>query len=116
MESLMSLILSGYLFSGPQSLLDLKGTDIEGIYGIFFLKYPDKKVANYGVLYIGDTKEIIEDQTFPVSHKKYADWIAKGKGAENLYIGFCPTPGLMPSKKELIKRHLIYKYNPMCNK
>jgi hypothetical protein len=112
----MSLILAGYVFSGPQSLQDLQGTDIEGIYGIFYLKYPDKKMADYGVLYIGDTKEILEDKTFPVSHKKYADWAAKGKGGENLYIGFCPTPGLMPRKKELIKRHLIYKYNPMCNK
>jgi len=112
----MSLILAGYVFSGPQSLQDLKGTDIEGIYGIFYLKYPDKKMADYGVLYIGDTKEILEDKGFPATHKKYEAWVAKGKGMENLYIGFCPTPGLMPRKKELITRHLIYKYNPITNK
>jgi len=112
----MSLILAGYVFSGPQSLADIQGTDVDGLYGIFYLKYPDKKVANYGVLYIGDTKEITEDRGFPASHKKYAEWAERGKGGENLYVGFCPTPGLMPRKKELIKRHLIYKYNPMCNK
>jgi hypothetical protein len=112
----MSLILAGYVFSGPQSLQDFKGTDIEGIYGIFYLKYPDKKMADYGVLYIGDTKEIIEDAGFPRSHKKYQEWTERGKGEGNIYIGFCATPGLMPKKKELIKRHLIYKYNPMTNK
>jgi hypothetical protein len=112
----MSLILAGYIFSGPQSLQDFKSIDIEGLYCIFYLKYPDKKMADYGVLYIGDTKEILDDKTFPISHKKYADWAAKGKNGENLYIGYCPTPGLMPAKKELIKRHLIYKYNPACNK
>jgi hypothetical protein len=112
----MSLILAGYVFSGPTSLMDFGTIDYDGIYGIFYLKYPDKKVADYGVLYIGDTKDILEDKTFPKTHKKYQDWAARGKGEENLYIGFCPTPGLMPKKKELIKRHLIYKYNPMCNK
>jgi hypothetical protein len=112
----MSLILSGYIFSGPSSLVDYKHTDVDGLFAIFFLKYPEKKVANYGVLYIGDTKEIEESTGFPASHKKYPCWVEKGRSEENLYIGFCPTPGLMPKKKELIKRHLMYKYNPMCNK
>ena len=112
----MSLILAGYVFSGPQSLSELKEVDVEGIYGIFYLKYPDKKVADYGVLYVGDTKEITDDKGFPQSHKKFNCWVEKGQGEENLYIGMCPTPGLMPKKKELIKRHLVYKYNPLCNK
>jgi hypothetical protein len=112
----MSLILSGYIFNGPSSLADFKHTDVDGLFAIFYLKYPDKKVADYGVLYVGDTKEIEENPGFPASHKKYPCWVEKGRGEENLYIGFCPTPGLMPKKKELIKRHLIYKYNPMCNK
>jgi|DewCreStandDraft_4_1066084.scaffolds.fasta_scaffold37395_2 hypothetical protein len=112
----MSLILSGYIFNGPTSLVDYKHTDADGLFAIFYLKYPEKKVADYGVLYIGDTKEIEENPEFPKTHKKYQCWIEKGGHEENLYIGFCPTPGLMPKKKELIKRHLIYKYNPMCNK
>lgn len=112
----MSLILSGYIFSGPTSLSDFKHTDVDGLFAIFYLKYPEKKVADYGVLYIGDTNEITDNPGFPSSHKKYSCWIEKGGGEGNLYIGFCPTPGLMPHKKELIKRHLVYKYNPMCNK
>jgi hypothetical protein len=112
----MSLILAGYVFSGPQSLKDVTTTDFDGIYGIFYLKYPDKKMADYGVMYIGDTKDITEVPGFPQAHKKYQAWVEKGRGEDNLYIGFCPTPGLMPRKKELIKRHLIYKYNPICNK
>ncbi|HDT15300.1 MAG TPA: hypothetical protein ENN55_03730 [Firmicutes bacterium] len=112
----MSLILAKFVFSGPQSLAEFEGTDLEGIYGIFHLKHPDRKVADYGVLYIGDTSEITEAPGFPQAHKKYELWARLGGGAENLYIGFCPTPGLMPRKKELIKRHLIYKYNPMGNK
>jgi len=112
----MSLILSGYIFNGPSSLVDYKPSDVDGLFAIFYLKYPDKKVADYGVLYVGDTKEIEETPGFPTAHKKYPCWQEKGGGDENLYIGFCPTPGLMPKKKELIKRHLIYKYNPMCNK
>lgn len=112
----MSLILSGYIFSGPMSLMDYKHSDIDGLFAIFYLKYPDKKVADYGVLYVGDTKEIEEANGFPKEHKKFPCWLEKSGGEENLYIGLCPTPGLMPKKKELIKRHLIYKYNPICNK
>ena len=112
----MSLILAGYVFSGPQSLKEFEGTDIEGLFGIFYLKQPDKKVADYGVLYIGDTKEIEEAGEFPSGHSKSACWAERGQGEENLYIGFCPTPGIMPKKKELIQKHLVYKYNPMCNR
>ncbi|MCE5299278.1 MAG: hypothetical protein LLG37_00175 [Spirochaetia bacterium] len=112
----MSLLLAGYTFSGPVSLVDYKQQDeLDGLFGAFYLKHPDKKVADYGLLYIGDTEEI-KQEGFPEKHKKYQMWVEKAKGVENIYIGFCPTPGLMPKKKELIKRHLIYKYNPMCNK
>ncbi len=112
----MSLILAGYVFNGPQSIKDFDKADIEGLYGVFFLKNPDKKVADYGVIYIGDTSEIKDAEKFPESHKKFSEWAEKGKGEDNLYIGFCPTPGMLPRQKEMIKRHLIYKYNPVCNK
>ena len=112
----MSLILAGYVFSGPQSLKEFENTDIEGLFGIFYLKAPEKKVADYGVLYIGETPEIVEAEEFPSGHKKFSCWAERGKGEDNLYIGFCPTPGMMPKQKELIKKHLVYKYNPMCNK
>jgi len=112
----MSLILAGYVFSGPQSLKEFEGTDIDGLFGIFYLKNPEKRIADYGVLYIGDTVEISEAGKFPEEHKKYASWAEKSNGEENLYIGYCPTPGIMPRQKELIKRRLLYKYNPICNK
>jgi hypothetical protein len=113
----MSLILAGYVFNPIQPLSDyVMNPEIEGLFGIFFLKHPEKKMADYGVLYISDTKEIYEDKTFPRTHKKYSCWVEKAGKEDNLYIGFCPTPGLMPKKQELIKHHLIYKYNPPCNK
>ncbi len=113
----MSLMLDGYVFNPILPLADyIKSPDIDGIFGIFYLKYPDKKMADYGVLYIGDTTEIYSDAAFPQGHKKYESWVEKAKSDENLYIGMCPTPGLMPRKKDLIKNHLIYKYNPPCNK
>lgn len=113
----MSLILAGYVFNPIVALTDyVKTPDIEGLFGIFFLKHPEKKMADYGVVYIGETKEIYEDNSFPAGHKKYKCWADNGKGEDNLYIGLCPTPGLMPKQKELIRNHLIYKYNPPCNK
>ena len=112
----MSLILAGYVFSGPVPLTEMPEVDTEGLFGMFYLKNPEKKVADYGVLYIGYTKEIMEDKTFPQTHKKFDCWVKSGKSEDNLYIGFCPTPGIMPKKQEMIKRHLIYKYNPTCNR
>lgn len=112
----MSLILAKYVFTGPQPLKEFKETDIEGLFGIFYLRYPEKKVADYGVLYIGYTEEIKEQQGFPQSHKKFECWVSRGKGYENLYIGFCATPGIMPKQKEAILRYLVHKYNTICNK
>jgi hypothetical protein len=113
----MSLSLAGYVFNPIVSIADyVKNPDIEGLFGIFFLKHPEKKMADYGVVYIGETKEIYEDNAFPTGHKKYHCWADKGQGEENLYIGLCPTPGLMPKQKDLIRNHLIYKYNPPCNR
>ncbi len=113
----MSLILAGYVFDGPKNLKDYQKTDIRGLFGIFFLKKPEKKVDDYGVLYIGMTEEIDTAQNFPVSHDKYSCWLEKaGNAPENLYIGLCPTPGLLPKQMESIKRFLVYKYNTTCNK
>jgi len=113
----MSLLLAGYQFKGLEPLADFKGTDIEnGIYGVFFLKNPEKQKANYGVLYIANVDEINSDKGFPLSHKKYQEWAEAAKSESNLYIGFCPTPGLVPEKRQLIVKHLIYRYNPACNK
>ncbi len=113
----MSLTLAGYTFSDLQSMTDyIPNPEMTGLFGIFFLKHPDKKMADYGVLYISETEEIYGDPAFPKGHKKYLDWVEKGKGEDNLYIGFCPTPGMVPAKIKLIKNHLIYKYNPPSNK
>jgi hypothetical protein len=110
-------MLAGYTFNDLVPLSDyVKNPEMTGLFGIFYLKYPEKKMANYGVVYISETNEIYEDPSFPKGHKKYQDWADKGKGEENLYIGFCPTPGLDPRKVQLIKNHLIYKYNPPSNK
>ena len=115
----MSIILAGYVFSGPKSVKDYMDEDardvIDGIYGIFYLKNPEKKVADFGILYLGDTEEI-KAEGFPATHKKYTNWVEGAKSEENLFVGICPTPGLMPKKKELIYRHLLYKYNPPCNR
>ncbi|MBN2754741.1 MAG: hypothetical protein JXR81_07725 [Candidatus Goldbacteria bacterium] len=113
----MSLLLAGYQFKGPEPLADFKDTDIDnGIYGIFFLKNPEKQKANYGVLYIANVEEIKAAQGFPENHKKYEQWAQEAKSPANLYIGFCPTPGLVPQKRDSIIKHLIYRYNPACNK
>jgi hypothetical protein len=113
----MSLLLAGYSFQGPESLLDYKGSEYDnGIFGIFFLKDPEKRVANYGIAYIGNMDEIKETEGFPQAHKKFACWVGQAKTENNLYIGFCPTPGLIPRRRELIEKSLIYKYNPLCNR
>jgi len=113
----MSLILAGYVFDGPKSLKEYQKTDISGIYGIFYLRMPDKKAADYGVLYIGLTEELDAEQNFPASHQRYSCWVERGgNNADNLFIGFCPTPGVLPHQRESIKRYLVYKYNTLCNR
>jgi hypothetical protein len=116
MGEAMSLILAKYIFTGPKRLAELEDPESEGIMGIFYLKRPDVKVADYGVLYIGEISEMKETPGFPATHPRYEDWVKVAGKAENLYVGFCATPGIMPKQRESIKRLLIHKYNPPCNK
>ncbi len=112
----MSLILGGYIFSGPEPIENYKPLDYDAVFGIFGLKDPEKNVANYAVHYIGVSAEMKENEGFPKSHPKYGEWVKLAGSEKNLYIGFCPTPGLTPHKQDVIKKHLVYKYNPLANK
>ncbi|MFP4466941.1 MAG: hypothetical protein ACLFP1_07815 [Candidatus Goldiibacteriota bacterium] len=113
----MSLIMSGYVFTGPVSLNEYKYEEENGIFGIFYLKNPEKRVANYGISYVASLDEIKELKGELSSHRKYECWKANAmSSSDNIYIGLCLTPGMIPEKQKLIIRRLIYKYNPMCNK
>ncbi len=111
----MSLILAKYMFTGPKRLNEFENPETEGIFGIFYLKKPDVKVADYGVLYIGEISELKELPGFPATHSRYECWAKRAGSIDNLYIGFCATPGIMPKQREAIKRLLVHKYNPPCN-
>ena len=115
-ETKMTLLLANYKFTGPVALDEFEYDEENGLYGIFFLKNPEKQAANYGLAYIGNTEDFKEVKEFPKEHKRYQSWIKTATTEDNLYIGLCPTPGLAPMKVELISKHLIYKYNPPGNR
>jgi len=112
----MSLILGGYTFNGLESISKYVKPEERGLYGIFSLRNPEKSVADYSVLFMEEIEKIDEIPDFPQGHPKYSCWVEKAGGEHNLYIGYLYTPGTIPRQIEALKRSLIHKYNPMCNK
>lgn len=92
----MGIFVSGFRFIGPIPLPEKVPEISEGFFAIF-IHDKLRAVDTYKLIYIGDSEEILELNSWKAFHK-YDSWLTLGN--ENLFIGVCPLPQYSPEEKK----------------